>query len=177
MASWWDIILFYCSVLPLLTAYTKPLQQFKNVSPIRIVCVRLPALHLTCTGKTILLSGNNVIMLNRFFFCMKYSSIFCILPSNRKHWWGSTMNWRYSRCTDWKFYTWFHLNSTNGYIIAPFHHFPLLGDIKGNSLRERNKDEYIQLGTWALLKSDHAYFYLSFCLSTEKKALPWFSYH
>jgi len=42
-----------------------------------------------------------------------------------------------SRCTDWKFYTWFHLNSTNGYIIAPFHHFPSLGDIKGSSSRKK----------------------------------------
>lgn len=98
-------------------------------------------------------------MLNRFIACY-ILSIFWILLSNRQHWWESTMNWRYSRCTDWKFYTWFHLNSTNGYIIAPFHHFPSLGDIKGSSLRESNKDEYIQLGTWAMLKSDHAYFYL-----------------
>lgn len=72
------------------------------------------------------------------------------------------MNSRYSRCTDWKFYTWFHLNSTNGYIIAPFHHFPSLDDIKGSSLRELSKDEYIQLGILAMLKSDHAYFYLCF---------------
>lgn len=111
-----------------------------------------------------------MIMLNRFTGC-NILSIFWILPSNRQQWWESTMNWRYSRCTDWKFYTWFHLNSTNGYIIAPFHHFPSLGDIKGSSLRKWNKDEYIQLGTWAMLKSHHAYFYLSFSWEKKKNIL------
>lgn len=105
--------------------------------------------------------GRNMIMLNRFIAC-NILSIFWILPSNRQHRCESTMNSRYSRCTDWKFYTWFHLNSTNGYIIAPFHHFPSLDDIKGSSLRELSKDEYIQLGILAMLKSDHAYFYLCF---------------
>ena len=105
-------------------------------------------------------------MLNRFIACYVLS-IFRILPSNRQQWGENTMKWRFSRCTDWKFYTWFHLNSTNGFIIAPFHHFPLLGDIKGSSLRKWNKDEYIRPGTWARLKSDHGNFYLS--LSREKK--------
>lgn len=71
------------------------------------------------------------------------------------------MNWRCSRCTDWKFYTWFHLYSTNGYIIAPFHHFPSLGDIKGSSLRELRNGEHIRQEIWKMLRSDHAYFYLS----------------
>lgn len=114
-----------------------------------------------CTGRASLSSGSNMITVNRFIAC-NILSTFWILPSNGQHCWKGTMNWRYSRCTDWKFYTWFHLNSTNGYIIAPFHHFPLLGDIKGSTLREPNKDEFIQLGTWAKLKSNHAYFYLSF---------------
>lgn len=141
--------------------------SYYSTTQFRNVCVRLWSLSCcnflvwTCTEKAIVLIGINMIMLNRFIVC-NILSIFGILPSNRQHWRESAMNWRYSRCTDWKFYTWFHLNSTNGYIIAPFHHFPSLGDIKGSSLREWNKDEYIQLGTWAKLKSDHAYFCLSF---------------
>lgn len=90
--------------------------------------------------------------------------MFRALPSNGQQWWESTINWRYSRCTDWKFYTWFHLNSTNGSIIAPFHHFPSLDDIKGSSLREASKDEYIQLGTWTKLISDHVCICLLFTL-------------
>lgn len=33
-------------------------------------------------------------------------------------------HWGFSRCTDWKFYTCLLLNSPNGSVIAPFHHFP-----------------------------------------------------
>lgn len=85
------------------------------------------------------------------------------------------MNWRCSRCTDWKFYTWFHLYSTNGYIIAPFHHFPSLGDIKGSSLRELRSGEHIRQEIWEMLKSDHAYFYLSLSWEGGKKTPLWLS--
>lgn len=84
------------------------------------------------------------------------------------------MNCGCSRCTDWKFYTWFHLYSTNGYIIAPFHHFPSLGDIKESSLRELRNGEHIRQEIWKMLKSDHAYFYLSLSWEGEKNPL-WLS--
>lgn len=141
-------------------------KQFRNVSLITFVgddfTVTIFAMHSQRKhGESV------VIMVNRFITC-KISFIFRTLPSNRQRWWESTINWRYSRCTDWKFYTWFHLNSTNGSIIAPFHHFPSLDDIKESSLRGARKDEYIQPGTWTKLKSDHVYFCLSF---TFKKTI------
>lgn len=112
----------------------------------------------TYTGKTILPSECNMRMLNRFIVCY-ILSIFWILPSNGQHWWESTMNWRYSRCTDWKFYTWFHLNSTNGYIIAPFHHFPLLGDIKGALWENGIK---MNTSNWGLVQCSNLIMHISF---------------
>lgn len=103
-------------------------------------------------------------MLNRLYFfwhTCNILSIFCILPSNSKHWWGNTMNWRYSRCTDWEFYTWFHLNSTNGYIIAPFHHFPSLGDIKGALWENRIR---MNKSNWELEECSNRIMHISACL-------------
>lgn len=67
---------------------------------------------------------------------LKIGPLFWMLAANRQHVREGALNGKYSRCTDWKFYTWFHLNGTNGPVIAPFHHFPSQGDVKGGWLRE-----------------------------------------
>lgn len=67
---------------------------------------------------------------------LKIGPLFWMLAANRQHAREGALNGKYSRCTDWKFYTWFHLNGTNGPVIAPFHHFPSQGDVKGGCLRE-----------------------------------------
>lgn len=66
---------------------------------------------------------------------MCVGSLFWTLAANRQHACEGALSGTYSRCTDWKFYTWFHLNGTNGPIIAPFHHFPSQGDVNGGWLR------------------------------------------